>query len=61
MSVSLLGFSLLGLLAALVAVPLVSPVAIVYQVITVFILLVKGLCFRSETCDEYEIDDPMLS
>ena len=43
-AIALLGFSLLGLLAGMLIVPILTPIGILYQILKVTILLIKGLC-----------------
>lgn len=54
-TVSLFGFSILGLAASLIFVPVLSPIAIIFQLITVTLLLVKGLCSNKEVRDAEDL------
>ena len=57
-AIALLGFSLLGLLAGLLIVPILTPIGILYQILKVTILLIKGLCGGTrEIQDEQNLSD----
>jgi len=63
-AISLLGFSLLGLIAAAIIVPVFSTLGLLYQVLQVTVLLLKGLCSRSGIRDEDDLsgyDSPSKS
>lgn len=56
-SISLVGFSILGLAVAAFIVPVVSPLAIIYQSVLVCVLFCKGICGSKEIRDEDDFSD----
>mmetsp|Transcript_23139 Transcript_23139/g.30835 ORF Transcript_23139/g.30835 Transcript_23139/m.30835 type:complete len:259 (+) Transcript_23139:822-1598(+) len=54
-TISLFGFSLLGLAAAAIFVPILSPIGILYQLLTALYLLIKGVCCSGEVLDAEEL------
>ena len=55
MTVALLGFSILSLIAAAILVPVLSPIGILYQFITVFLLFCKGMFSNREVRDSEDL------
>lgn len=60
-TISLFGFSLLGLLFGALIMPILAPVAIFYQWGKVCVLLVKGICGKSEIREEDEMSADLSS
>ena len=54
-AISLLGFSLLGLSAAIIIVPIFGTAGILFQLIQVIILLCRGLCGSSNIREEDDL------
>jgi len=62
--ISLLGFSILGLAVAGLIVPILSPIAILYQLLTVCVLFCRGVCGSKgirEDDDASDFDSPVKS
>ena len=55
--VSLLGFAILGICAGALISPLLGLAGLLFQICKVVILLVKGICGRSEIRDEEILSD----
>jgi len=56
-SISLLGFSILGLIAGALIMPIFSPIGILYQLAQVLILLCQGLCSNKAVREEDDFSE----